>query len=98
MTVERGPGLVQTVFEMAIEPGAKASMLLYEIGKFAHSVETGPFRNPASLEPLMMSGNRSALPPTRPLRTVLASFPAHGSSKSLLCRAAAVGVDKSQVP
>ena len=37
-----------------------------------------------AFEPVMVSGNRSALPPTRPLRTVLARFPAHGSSKSLI--------------
>lgn len=55
----------------------------------------GKFR---TFETFIMSGNRSALPPTRPLRTVLASFPAHGSSKSLMCRATAVGVDKTQVP
>ncbi|MEP1835655.1 MAG: hypothetical protein ABJL57_18510, partial [Hyphomonas sp.] len=81
-----------------MDQSAEPAMLGKEARQVADRLEARIFREVRAFKAFMMSGNRSALPPTRPLRTVLASFPAHGSSKSLLCRAAAVGVDKSQVP
>ena len=98
IVLEGGARLGEVAAEMAEQFAAKRAMLADEYGKLAHGLEGRVLRKARAAVAFVMSGSRPVLPPARPLRTVLASFPAHGSSKSLFCRAAAVGMDKSEVP
>ena len=93
--VECGARVGEIIAKMVEQLSAELAMVLDKISKLAHRLEACVFGEVRPFEAFVMSGNRSALPPTRPLRTVLASFPAHGSSKSLMSRAAAVGVDET---
>lgn len=53
--------------------------------------------DPRAFKAFIMSGSGPVLPPARPLRTVRASFPAHGSSKSTRGGVLAIGMDKNEV-
>lgn len=85
----------EIIAKMTEELSAQLAMVLDKISELAHGLEACIFGEVCPFKAFIMSGSRSVSPPTRPLRTVLASFPAHGSSKSLMSRAAAVGVDET---